>query len=161
MWSGCTTKICPEVPPPFPYKLRGTRRGELMVNPMTEHDVSKRLNVGVAWLRRRPRGSRGVALYDHSDPCCSDRHGQRPFGKSSYCMPWMALLGILMRRARRFNTQTATLLQNISAIFVVAAEPCSRLRKGTSRPVDSNTVGGLATERLNPDFEKYGRAYDC
>jgi hypothetical protein len=21
MWSGCTTKICPEVPPPFPYKL--------------------------------------------------------------------------------------------------------------------------------------------
>jgi hypothetical protein len=131
-----------------------------MVNLRTEHDVPKRLTVSVAWLRQMPRGSRGVVLHDRFDRCSSDRHGQRPIGKSSYCMPWMALLGILMRRARRFNTETATLLQNISAIFVVAAEPCSRLRKGTSRPVDSNTVGGLATERLDPDFEKYGRAYD-
>ena len=134
-----------------------------MVNLMTEHDVSKRLNVSVASLRRMPRGSRGVVLHDRFDHCSSNRDGQRSIGgrveRTSF-MPWMALLGILMRRARRFNTETATLLQNISAIFVVAAEPCSRLRKGTSRPVDSNTVGGLATERLDPDFEKYGRAYD-
>jgi len=46
--------VCPEVPMPFPYKLRGTQRprGEIMVNLMTEHEVSKRLNVSVASLRR-------------------------------------------------------------------------------------------------------------
>jgi hypothetical protein len=60
--SGCTTKICPAVPPPFPYKLKGTPRGEIMVNLMTEHEVSKRLNVSVASLRRWRLLGRGPAF---------------------------------------------------------------------------------------------------
>ena len=84
-----------------------------MVNLMTEHDVSKRLNVNVAWLRRMPRGSRGVISHDRSDPCSSNRHGRRPIGrwaeKSSYCMPWTVLLGIRNHRAASLNRGSVVL----------------------------------------------------
>jgi len=58
------TKLCPEVPLPFPYKLRGhsTLRSEIMVNLMTEQEVSKRINVSVASLRRWRLLGRGPAF---------------------------------------------------------------------------------------------------
>jgi hypothetical protein len=53
---------CPELPLPFPYKLSAALKGEIMVNLITEHEVSKRLNASVASLRRWRLLKRGPAF---------------------------------------------------------------------------------------------------
>jgi hypothetical protein len=98
--------------------MHSTLRTEIVTDLMTEGEVSKRLNLSVALLRRRPRGSRGVVLHDRFDQCSSNRHGQRPIGgraeKSSYCMPPMAFLGIRNQQGAGSTLRLPSLLQNIS-----------------------------------------------
>jgi hypothetical protein len=55
--------LCHELPLAFPYKLRALNaQEEIMVNLMTEQEVSKRLNVSVASLRRWRLLARGPAF---------------------------------------------------------------------------------------------------
>lgn len=159
-------KICPEVAPPFPYKLRGTKRGEIMVNLMTEDDGPKRLNLSVALLRRRPRGSRGVVLHDRFDPRSSNRNGQRAIGRraerSSNSMPWTAFLGILNQQVAS-TTETGRLSSNISGYLrYICVGPVCRQAAGES--VDGNmpkpkkgAKGALQSNRKAADAEFWSK----